>query len=100
MTLAKLVFTPHDKQTSTEHPHTYVLLVNEDAYKDYQKDSSIPLAQVVDTFNVFKYENPGTSGTLERPSKRELEEAFGLSENDEIVRYLLENGRPHGTDLM
>ena len=96
----KLVYTPHERLTSTEHPSSYVLLVDPDAYQRYKVDSSIPLAQVVDDFSVFKYENPGLSGTVERPSKRELDEVFGTEHNDDVVRYMLEHGRPHGTGLM
>jgi ribosome maturation protein Sdo1 len=98
--LAKLIFTPHSKQTSKEHPHTYVLIVDEDSYNRHRSGQDIPLAEIVDTFSIFKYENPGNSGTLERPSQRELEEVFGMTEPDGLVRYMLANGKLHGSNIV
>jgi ribosome maturation protein Sdo1 len=95
--LAQLVYTPQHPSTSNEHPHTFVAWVDEDLYYQRQRDASIPLAQVVDTFTVFRYDLPGMSGQLERPSNRELEETFGTSKADELLQYMLEHGELHGT---
>ncbi|GKY98582.1 hypothetical protein MPSEU_000815000 [Mayamaea pseudoterrestris] len=100
MTLTKLVYTPHEKSTSSDHPHSFVVLVDNEAYKKWKKDPSIPLAQVLDDFTVFRYDT-GTSGTLLQPSKRELEHVFGSERShDEIVQYMLEHGKPHGQEMM
>lgn len=98
MTLLKLTFTPHQRSTSTEHPHSYVLMVDEDAYQRYKHEpASIPLAQVVDDFTIYRYINPGMSGTIECPSNSELEQVFGMTNEQDIAAFVLEHGKPHGS---
>lgn len=58
MTLEQLIFTP--KEAVNKHPNTMVLMVHPEVLQRYNKDKSIPLVEVVDTFQVFKHENPGT----------------------------------------
>lgn len=96
-TLAELTYTPHnDIQTSNDNPSTMVLMVHTDTFHQYEKDKSIPLAQVVDSFDIFKYQH-GRSGKLAKPSQRELEDTFGTTKEDVIVQIMLEKGKLHGT---
>lgn len=94
--MQQLVYTPGDKQTSNDQLSTMVLMVDVPMYEKYKKDkSSVPMVNVVDSFDVLRYNN-GKSGTLVRPSKAELEHVFGTSNEDEIVKIMLENGELHG----
>ncbi|EEC42699.1 predicted protein [Phaeodactylum tricornutum CCAP 1055/1] len=96
MPLKQLIFTPQDIQDSSERPITMVLLVDEDMYEKQKKDKSIPMVNVVDSFQVFKYEKPGSSGRLAKPTKEEIEGTFGTSKEEDVVLFMLENGTLHG----
>jgi ribosome maturation protein Sdo1 len=89
----ELAYTHHGA-TSGEHAATFFIMVDEDAYKKYQTDKSIPLAQVVDSFQVLRYEH-GRSGVVEKPSQREIEDVFGTKNDDEVVKMMLERGKIH-----
>lgn len=92
--LEKVIYIPHGRVN--EHPLTMVLMVDGEAFGKYKKDHSIPLAEVVDSFDVFKYENPGTAGLLNKPSYQELTDVFGTTDEYKIVEYMLENGTLSG----
>ena len=97
MPLEQLCYTPKDEtMTGDEHPNTYVLMVDSEMYEKQKKDKSIPNAQVVDSFDLLKYEVPGKSGRLVRPSKREIEDVFKTANEDAVVAFMLANGEPHG----
>ena len=53
MTLSQLVYTKHEINTSDEHPSTFVLMVDSDMYEKHKKDKSIPLATIVDSFDIL-----------------------------------------------
>lgn len=89
-TLSKLVYSPH------ENPTTFVLMVDEEAYRKHKKDKSVPIAEVVDDFRIFKQ----NSGLLEQPSKREIEEVFGTTDEYKVCEIMLEKGRPHGHKML
>ena len=99
MTLGELTYTPTDKLKSTDRPQTMVLMVDKDALKKYKQDPSVPLAEVVNSFEVLKYDNAGKSGTMSKPSKQEIEDVFGTSRDDEVVKFMLEHGQLHGTPM-
>ena len=96
MPIGTLTYTPTNTTTSGEHPHTFVMMVDEDMYERQKTDKSIPLAQVVDDFHIFKYETPGKSGKLVHPSQAEIEAAFGTTNADVLCQFMLINGQPHG----
>lgn len=93
--LEKLVNTPQGRVN--EHPLTMVLMVDGEMYQQYKKDSnSVALAHVVDSFSILKYENPGTEGLLNKPSRQELQDVFQTTDEYKIVEYMLENGSLSG----
>lgn len=94
--IERLTFTPSKDDAPDEHPHTMVLMVNVEMYERYQKDKSIAVADVVDSFDIFMYDAPGKNGKLGRPSKRELSDVFGTTKEDEIAAFMLEKGRLEG----
>lgn len=91
MTLEQLVYTPHCGATSHDQQPTMVLMVDPDSLHGYQHDKSIPLAQVVDSFQVFKYDS-GKSGSICKPSRAEIQQAFGTTRADEVIQLMLEHG--------
>lgn len=98
MKLEQLTYTNHEVETSDEHPNTFVLMVYPEMHEKQKKDKSIPLAEVVGSFQIHKFDRPGSkSGMLVKPSKREFEEAFGTTNVDELVQFMLDNGEQHGT---
>ena len=99
MNLEQLTYTPHDKQTSNEHPSTMVMMVDETMLRKYRKDPSVPIAEVMNSFDIFKYET-GRSGLLGKPSKQEIEETFGTTNDTAIAEFMLKNGSIHGTSLV
>jgi hypothetical protein len=54
-------------------------------------DTTIPLAQVVDSFDIF-FSNQGSQGKLGHASKQQLENTFGSSKDVDAVQALLEKG--------
>eukprot|EP00527_Entomoneis_sp_CCMP2396_P005623 CAMPEP_0198148160 /NCGR_PEP_ID=MMETSP1443-20131203/40185_1 /TAXON_ID=186043 /ORGANISM="Entomoneis sp., Strain CCMP2396" /LENGTH=112 /DNA_ID=CAMNT_0043812777 /DNA_START=60 /DNA_END=398 /DNA_ORIENTATION=+ len=97
MAIQKLIYTDANVETSQEHPNTMVLMVEDGMYQKYKGgDKSIPLGEVVSSYKVFKYANPGKSGKLGHPSKREMEDTFGTSRDHDIVLFMLEKGKLHG----
>jgi ribosome maturation protein Sdo1 len=98
MKLEQLTYTKHEVGTSDEHPNTFVLMVDPEMHEKHKRDKSIPLAEVVGSFQIYKFDHPGSkSGMLLKPSKREYEEAFGTTNADELVQFMLENGKHHGS---
>lgn len=55
----------------TENATFIVIVESEQAVKEWKKDSSIPLTQVVNAFQVFV--GQGAQGILDKPSKQQLE---------------------------
>jgi ribosome maturation protein Sdo1 len=92
MPAEQLIYTPSPSDANA-HPNTMVLLVDEEMYHKYQSDKSIALANVVQSFDVRKFANPGTTGVLETPSKAELEAAFGTTNSTEVVQFMLTHGQ-------
>lgn len=59
--------------------------------------SSIPLVDIVDSFDVF-HTGQGSQGILARPSKQELETVFETTKEDEIVEIILTKGQIKSSD--
>ena len=72
------------------------MMVNSDEYKKYKKGENRPaIADVLDSFHVYKYEN-GHTGTQSTPSNRELKDVFGSTNDMAIAEFMLKNGTLHG----
>lgn len=76
--------------TSGSHP-TMILMVNVTYYELWKKDHSVALTDVVDSFDLLKYES-GHSGIISKPSKSELDATFGTTKVDKIIHFMLEHG--------
>ncbi|KAJ3864952.1 ribosome maturation protein [Lentinula novae-zelandiae] len=93
--LTKVVYKP-DPQKSEE----YIIIVNPTDYKKWSEgDTSIPLAEVVDSFHVF-YSTSGNQGLLGQASKQQLENDFGSSKDVDVVEIILKKGRDQPGDAI
>ncbi|KAK4186443.1 ribosome maturation protein [Podospora australis] len=80
----------HYKSPSGED---FVVMVDSaDDYQKWHNDKSIPLAQVVSSFQVFTTNRQGAQGRLDMASNAVLENEFGTAKEDEAVLQVLEKG--------
>lgn len=82
---------PHVKGSGDSQP-TMVIMVNTPAYEAWKKDHNLAIANVVDSYDVLKYEM-GRSGILNKPSKSELDAVFGTTNVEKIIQFMLEHGK-------
>ncbi|MBW0496713.1 hypothetical protein O181_036428 [Austropuccinia psidii MF-1] len=87
--LAKVIFKPNPNSTDE-----FICIISDRAaYENwFQGDKSIPLVEIVDSFDVF-HTGQGAQGLLQRPSKQELETVFETSNDVDVVTKVLEKGR-------
>ncbi|TFK99119.1 DUF1960-domain-containing protein [Pterulicium gracile] len=91
--LSKVVFKP-DTQSTNE----YIVIVNSEEFKKWKEgvplfpDTSIPLAEVVDSFGVF-HSGQGSQGLLGQVSNQELDSVFGTHKDIDVVEKILAEGR-------
>ncbi|KXS08958.1 hypothetical protein M427DRAFT_64989 [Gonapodya prolifera JEL478] len=77
----------------------WVVYANEGMTDKWRHDKSIPLVDVVQTFDVWIHRTGSTTGVAERPSKGELDGTFSTHRVDsEVIPYILEQGtvQPNG----
>lgn len=66
---------------------------SEEAYNEYQTDSSVPLSRVVADYQVFTPENGrGSEGRLAEASHLDLENEFGTKVSEEVALKILKGG--------
>jgi len=70
-----------------------VIVDSQDAVTKYRKDSSIPLVDVVNSFDVFVTNKHGPQGVLDRASKSQLENEFNTTRNEEAIAKILTEGK-------
>ena len=68
-----------------------VFVENEEAVQEWKKDSSVPLAQVVAGYKILIPEH-GKQGVLNTASNSQLENEFGTTNEDEIIKKILQSG--------
>ncbi|KII95036.1 hypothetical protein PLICRDRAFT_86454 [Plicaturopsis crispa FD-325 SS-3] len=91
--LTKVVYKP-DSQSTDE----FIAIVNPEEYKKWKDGGdTIPLADVVDSFQVF-HSGQGTQGILGKPSKQQLDTVFGTSKDIDVIEILLKKGSPQAGD--
>ncbi|KIK67772.1 hypothetical protein GYMLUDRAFT_154528 [Collybiopsis luxurians FD-317 M1] len=76
----------------------FIVFVNPSEYKKWSEGGiSIPLTEVVDSFQVF-HSDQGNQGILGKPSKSQLENEFGTSKDVDVVEIILKKGRDQPGD--
>ncbi|GAA6058582.1 hypothetical protein JCM10212_007021 [Sporobolomyces blumeae] len=88
-THVKAVYKPDSMSTDE-----FIVIIGDEALakKWIAGDRTIPLVEIVDSFDVF-HTGQGSQGILERPSKQTLETVFGTSKEMDIVEKVLQEGR-------
>ncbi|KAI0941337.1 hypothetical protein AcV7_002939 [Taiwanofungus camphoratus] len=99
--LSKVVYKP-DTQSTDE----YIVIVNPQEYQRWKAgDTTIPLTDVVDSFQVF-FSNQGAQGLLGQASRQQLDSVFGTHKDTDAVEQLLNKGEMqagegfHGTEVL
>lgn len=84
--------------TSQDTDVTFCMMVNADEYQKFKKDSSsTAIAEVFNSFDVFRFDGKGKEGIMSRPSNSELKDTFGSTNDMVIAEFFLEKGSIHGT---
>ncbi|KAF7352521.1 SBDS domain-containing protein [Mycena venus] len=90
---SKVIYKP-DSQSTEE----FTCIVNSEEYQKWKDgDTSIPLAQVVDSFQVF-VSTQGAQGVLGKPSHQQLDSVFDSHKDEDVVTKILKEGREQVTD--
>ncbi|EPZ33057.1 hypothetical protein ROZALSC1DRAFT_29269 [Rozella allomycis CSF55] len=70
----------------------FFVLVNPDSLEKWRKDKTIPLVEVVESFDVFTIASGGHTGISDRPSKQMLAKYFETENTTEIIQKILQSG--------
>ncbi|KAJ7180396.1 ribosome maturation protein [Mycena crocata] len=90
---SKVIYKP-DSQSTEE----FTVIVNSEEYKKWKDGGlTIPLADVVDSFQVF-HSTQGAQGVLGKPSNQQLDTIFETHKDVDVVTIILEKGREQVTD--
>ncbi|CDR41514.1 CYFA0S07e03026g1_1 [Cyberlindnera fabianii] len=70
-----------------------VFVESEEIAQKYQKDSTIPLSEVVGTFKIFTSDQRrGSEGVFDEASRQELETEFGTKSVEEAIEKIIKEG--------
>lgn len=76
----------------------FLVLVNPVEYKKWKGgDRTIPLVEVVDSFEIFS-SNQGPQGLLCRPSKQQLDTVFNTHVDDDVIQQILDKGKVEASE--
>ncbi|KAJ3040323.1 hypothetical protein HK097_002591 [Rhizophlyctis rosea] len=81
-----------DRQTSGRSMD-YFVFANPNQVQAWRTDKSIPLVDVVDSFDIFEVGNGGNTGVFSHPSKQALENAFSTSNETDVIQKILTEGK-------
>ncbi|KAF2967279.1 hypothetical protein GQX73_g6292 [Xylaria multiplex] len=69
-----------------------VFVDDNETYKKWLNDKSVPLAHFVSTFKVFVTHKQGTQGQLSDAAKLTLAAEFDTEDEDEVIKLILQKG--------
>ncbi|CAG8636550.1 24836_t:CDS:2, partial [Racocetra persica] len=75
----------------------FFVYADPDMVQKWRKDKTIPLVDVIQSFEVFEVYNGGREGIAGRPSNQKLENAFGTTNDMEIIQQIIQHGTIHST---
>jgi len=70
----------------------FVFLDSVEDFKKWLTDSSVPLAQVVNTFQIFCTHRHGNQGLYDHASNADLDNEFGTHVDVEVIEKILRQG--------
>ncbi|RGP75011.1 shwachman-bodian-diamond syndrome [Fusarium longipes] len=78
----------------------FVIFIDDvETYQKWKTDKSIPLAHFISSFKIFLTHGQGVQGTLDAASKAALENEFGTSVDDDVIKQILEKGETQNTEF-
>ncbi|KAK2466033.1 hypothetical protein APHAL10511_001675 [Amanita phalloides] len=91
--IRRVIYKPdHDKTDE------FIVIVNPAEYTKWKAgDTTIPLSDVVDSFQVF-HSSQGSQGILGKASFQQLDNAFGTHRDDDVVTLILQKGKEQAGD--
>ncbi|CAJ0642133.1 15879_t:CDS:2 [Entrophospora sp. SA101] len=87
----KIIFKSNDSHEE------FFVFGNPDLVLKWRKDQTIPLVDVVQSFDVYETVNGGNQGIAGRPSKQRLENTFGTSDTTQVITHILQHGNVHNS---
>jgi len=92
--VTKLIYKPEPKSTDE-----YMIIVNPENFKKWKDgDETIPLADVVDSFQIF-HTTQGSQGILQQPSHQQLDNDFGTHKDIDVVQFMLKNAKEQAGEI-
>ncbi|KAI2614638.1 shwachman-Bodian-diamond syndrome protein [Hypoxylon fragiforme] len=71
----------------------FIIFVDDiETYKKWKTDKSTPMAHFISTFQIFVTHKQGAQGQMDGASKATLENEFGVSKEEEVIKKILEGG--------
>ncbi|KAI8092192.1 ribosome maturation protein [Gilbertella persicaria] len=74
----------------------FFVIANADMVTKWKSDKTVPLVDVVQSFDVFTTTNKSNTGEYISPSKGLLESTFNTTNVDDIVKKILSEGEDKG----
>ncbi|ODV91670.1 hypothetical protein CANCADRAFT_23328 [Tortispora caseinolytica NRRL Y-17796] len=69
-----------------------VIVIDKESLMEWRKDNSKPLVEVVANFTTFTTKGGGSQGIVGTASKMVLENEFGTSKEEEVLKHILQKG--------
>jgi ribosome maturation protein Sdo1 len=89
----KSVRVVYSSKHGNEDSEEFFMYAEPGMVEKWKKDSTIPLVDVLQSFQVFSSNTKSPQGIAQRPSKAHLEDAFGTVDQTEIATKILMNGK-------
>jgi len=70
-----------------------IMVESAEAVKKWKEDKTVPLVDVVNSFDVFTTGKHGAQGELNRASHAVLENEFGTKHSEDAVKAIIEKGQ-------
>ncbi|KAF3056401.1 SDO1-like protein C21C3.19 [Daldinia childiae] len=71
----------------------FIIFIDDvETYKKWKNDKSVPMAHFISAFKIFVTHKQGTQGQMDGASNSTLENEFGVSNEDEVIKKILEAG--------
>lgn len=81
----------HYKGANTDED--FIIFVDDaETMNKWKEDKSIPMAHFISTFKIFVTHKQGSQGQYDGASKSTLENEFGTSTDEDVIKQIIEKG--------
>ncbi|KAI2629828.1 shwachman-Bodian-diamond syndrome protein [Hypoxylon sp. NC1633] len=71
----------------------FIIFIDDvETYKKWKDDKSVPMAHFISAFKIFVTHKQGAQGQMDGASNATLQNEFGVSNEDEVIKKILESG--------